>query len=54
MLPPIALYPLATNYLVGSSLGRSESFRVVIGDRVVEGVEIGIQRVERIVIGESR
>jgi hypothetical protein len=33
---------------------QSRSFRVVIRGRVVGGVEVGIRRVERIVIGESR
>jgi hypothetical protein len=37
-----------------SSRKRSRSVRVVIGGRVVGGVEVGIRRVERIVIGESR
>jgi hypothetical protein len=37
-----------------SSRERSRSFGVVIGGRVVGGVEVGIRRVERIVIGESR
>jgi hypothetical protein len=37
-----------------SSRERSRSFEVVIGGRVVGGVEVGIRRVERIVIGESR
>jgi hypothetical protein len=37
-----------------SSRERSRLFRVVIGGRVVGGVEEGIRRVERIVIGESR
>ena len=36
-----------------SSRERSRSFRVVIGGGVVGGVEVGIRRVERIVIGES-
>jgi hypothetical protein len=36
-----------------SSRERSRSFRVVIGGRVVGGVEVGIRRVERIVIGLS-
>jgi hypothetical protein len=34
-----------------SSRERSRSFGVVIGGRVVGGVEVGIQKVERIVIG---
>jgi hypothetical protein len=34
-----------------SSRERSRSFGVVIGGGVVGGVEVGIQRVERIVIG---
>jgi hypothetical protein len=33
---------------------QSRSFGVVIGGGVVGGVEVGIRRVERIVIGESR
>jgi hypothetical protein len=33
---------------------QSRSFRVVIGGRVVGGVEVGIRKVKRIVIGESR
>jgi hypothetical protein len=37
-----------------SSKERSRSFRVVIGGGVVGGVEVGIRRVERIVIGLSR
>jgi hypothetical protein len=37
-----------------SSRERSRSFRVVIGGGVVEGVEVVIQRVERIVIGLIR
>jgi hypothetical protein len=37
-----------------SSRERSKSFGVVIGGRVVGGVEVGIQRVERIVISKSR
>jgi hypothetical protein len=37
-----------------SSREQSRSFRVVIGGRVVGGVEVGIQRVERIVISKSR
>jgi hypothetical protein len=37
-----------------SSRKRSRSFGVVIGGRVVGGVKVGIRRVERIVIGESR
>jgi hypothetical protein len=37
-----------------SSRERSRSFGVVIGGGVVGGVEVDIQRVERIVIGESR
>jgi hypothetical protein len=36
-----------------SSRERSRSFGVVIGGGVVGGVEVGIRRVERIVIGES-
>jgi hypothetical protein len=37
-----------------SSREQSRSFRVVIGGGVVGGVEVGIRRVERIVIGLSR
>jgi hypothetical protein len=37
-----------------SSREQSRSFRVVIGGRVVGGVKVGIQRVKRIVISESR
>ena len=37
-----------------SSRERSRSVGVVIGGGVVGGVEVGIRRVERIVIGESR
>jgi hypothetical protein len=37
-----------------SSGEQSRSFGVVIGGRVVGGVEVGIRRVERIVISESR
>jgi hypothetical protein len=37
-----------------SSRERSRSFGVVIGGGVVGGVEVGVRRVERIVIGESR
>jgi hypothetical protein len=37
-----------------SSRERSRSFGVVIGGGVVGGVEVGIRRVERIVISESR
>jgi hypothetical protein len=33
---------------------QSRLFEVVIGGGVVGGVEVGIRRVERIVIGESR
>jgi hypothetical protein len=36
-----------------SSRERSRSFGVVIGGGIVGGVEVGIRRVERIVIGES-
>ena len=36
-----------------SSRERSRSFGVVIGGGVVGGIEVGIRRVERIVIGES-
>jgi hypothetical protein len=36
-----------------SSRERSRSFKVVIGGGVVGGVEVGIRRVERIVIGLS-
>jgi hypothetical protein len=36
-----------------SSRERSRSFGVVIGGGVVGGVEVGIRRVERIVIGKS-
>jgi hypothetical protein len=48
-----------TSYSLVSSGGelfsreRSRSFGVVIGGGVVGGVEVGIRRVERIVIGES-
>jgi hypothetical protein len=37
-----------------SSREQSRSFRVVIGGGVVEGVEVVIQKVERIVIGLIR
>jgi hypothetical protein len=37
-----------------SSREQSRSVRVVIGGRVVGGVEVGIRRVEKIVISESR
>jgi hypothetical protein len=37
-----------------SSRKQSRSFGVIIGGRVVGGVEVGIWRVERIVISESR
>jgi hypothetical protein len=37
-----------------SSRERSRPFGVVIRGRVVGGIEVGIRRVERIVIGESR
>jgi hypothetical protein len=37
-----------------SSRKRFRSFRVVIGVGVVGGVKVGIRRVERIVISESR
>jgi hypothetical protein len=36
-----------------SSRERSRSFGIVKGGGVVGGVEVGIRRVERIVIGES-
>jgi hypothetical protein len=36
-----------------SSRERSRSFGVVIGGGVVGGVEVGIRRVEKIVIGKS-
>jgi hypothetical protein len=36
-----------------SSRERSRSFGVVIEGRVVRGVEVGIRKVERIVIGKS-
>jgi hypothetical protein len=48
--------PVITPYS-GSELSSREwsrLFGVVIGGRVVGGVEEGIQRVERIVISESR
>jgi hypothetical protein len=37
-----------------SSREQSRSFGVIIGGRVVGGVEVGIRRVERIVISKSR
>jgi hypothetical protein len=37
-----------------SSRERSRSFGIVIGDRVTQEVGVGIQRVERIVIGLSK